>query len=93
MTQQHFNWNLTQESYLNNHTDYSMIVLPYYNKPNIEGLILHLNCVIQCFIDSNIMLPIIIYHIPGRTGLRLSEDTLSQLINSGNLICIFTMVI
>lgn len=54
--------------------DGALIVLPYYNKPTQEGILLHFEK-----IASNISLPIIIYNIPGRTGVNLEIATLQKI--------------
>ncbi|OGB88326.1 4-hydroxy-tetrahydrodipicolinate synthase [candidate division WOR-1 bacterium RIFCSPLOWO2_02_FULL_46_20] len=47
-----------------------MIVVPYYNKPSPEGLYQHYKKV-----AANSSLPIIIYNIPGRTGINMTPET------------------
>ncbi len=42
---------------------------PYYNKPTLTGLIAHYKA-----IAANANLPIILYNVPGRTGLNLTSD-------------------
>lgn len=49
-------------------------VVPYYNKPSQEGLYLHFEA-----IASASPLPIILYNIPGRTGVCMSSDTTLKL--------------
>lgn len=49
-------------------------VVPYYNKPSQEGLYLHFEA-----IASASPLPIILYNIPGRTGVCMSCDTTLKL--------------
>lgn len=51
-----------------------LVVAPYYNRPSQAGLIAHVNA-----IAANTDLPIMLYDIPGRTGLPFSDDTLDQL--------------
>ncbi|PER10578.1 4-hydroxy-tetrahydrodipicolinate synthase [Bacillus cereus] len=59
----------------------SLVVLPYYNKPSQNGIIEHFKILDQ--IGS----PLIIYNIPGRTGVNLEPETLSFLLeNTNNLI-------
>lgn len=53
-----------------------LLVPPYYNKPNQSGLIAHFKAA------AAEGLPIILYNIPGRTGLKLSYARLSDLINN-----------
>lgn len=64
------------EAALKHHPDGVLIVTPYYNKPNPSGLIEHFRRA------GEMGAPIILYHIPGRTGLKLSADTMRQLLQS-----------
>jgi 4-hydroxy-tetrahydrodipicolinate synthase len=57
-------------------SDYAMIVTPYYNKPNQEGLYLYYKEIIK-----NTKLPIIIYNVPSRTGCDIAAETVIQLAN------------
>lgn len=54
--------------------DAILSVVPYYNKPNQEGLFQHFSA-----IASATALPIILYSVPGRTVVDLSVDTISRL--------------
>ncbi len=45
-------------------------VAPYYNKPNQEGIFQHYKA-----LDAATPLPIIMYNVPGRTGMNVSADT------------------
>lgn len=54
--------------------DAMMLVAPYYNKPSQDGLFQHFKAV-----HDAVDLPLVIYNIPGRTGVDISVDTLSQL--------------
>lgn len=45
-------------------------VTPYYNKPTEAGLIAHYKAIAKA-----VNLPIIVYNVPGRTGLNISADT------------------
>lgn len=51
-----------------------LVVTPYYNKPNPNGLIAHYQQV------AALGKPVILYHIPGRTGLKLSGAVLDRLL-------------
>lgn len=53
--------------------DAALVVFPYYNKPNFSGLMAHVKAV--CAEG----LPIVLYHVPGRTGQRLNAKVLEQL--------------
>jgi len=54
-----------------------LVVVPYYNKPTQTGLIKHFQ-----EIAKNTSLPIIIYNIPGRTGINMTVDTTLELIDT-----------
>ncbi|MFA6119624.1 MAG: 4-hydroxy-tetrahydrodipicolinate synthase [Parachlamydiales bacterium] len=50
-----------------------LVVVPYYNKPPIEGLIRHFEEI------AKVGLPIILYHHPGRTGMKISIENFKKL--------------
>ncbi|MDI9349435.1 MAG: 4-hydroxy-tetrahydrodipicolinate synthase [Candidatus Symbiobacter sp.] len=54
--------------------DYLLSVAPYYNKPNQEGLYLHFKA-----IHDECGLPIILYNIPGRSIVDITNPTLARL--------------
>ena len=60
--------------------DAALVVVPYYNKPNQKGMIAHFRKVADY---SN--LPIIIYNIPGRTGVTMEVDTIIELAQHDNI--------
>lgn len=51
-----------------------LINAPYYNRPSQEGVYRHIMAVVEAT-----DLPVIIYDIPGRTGVNISDDTLARL--------------
>lgn len=64
--------------YLNSHDlhDFTAIlsVVPYYNKPSQEGIYQHYKAIAQAS-----TLPIILYNVPGRTGVNMTAQTTLRL--------------
>ena len=56
-------------------------VSPYYNKPTQEGLYQHYKA-----IAAAISLPIILYNIPGRTGVNIEPATVTRLAEIDNIV-------
>jgi 4-hydroxy-tetrahydrodipicolinate synthase len=54
--------------------DAVMVVVPYYNKPTQDGLREHFVAVAAC-----VKCPVVVYNIPGRTGIDLAADTLARI--------------
>lgn len=54
--------------------DAILSVVPYYNKPSQAGLIEHFSAVAEA-----VDLPIILYNIPSRTGIKMDTDTVKTL--------------
>ena len=57
-----------------------LCVTPYYNKTTQKGLIAHYTA-----IADSINIPVIIYNVPGRTGLNVNADTLKTLSKHRNI--------
>jgi 4-hydroxy-tetrahydrodipicolinate synthase len=61
--------------------DGALIVCPYYNRPTQEGLYQHYKAIAE-----EVPLPIVVYNIPGRTGVNLNPDTLARLAKIPNIV-------
>ena len=64
--------------------DGSLQVVPYYNKPPQEGLYQHFRAIAQATPD----LPMMLYNIPGRTGVGLQPETVAHLAEISNIVAI-----
>jgi 4-hydroxy-tetrahydrodipicolinate synthase len=61
--------------------DYSLSVVPYYNKPTQEGLYQHYRA-----IAKSVRLPIVVYSVQGRTGVNVEPATLARLAQIENIV-------
>jgi len=57
-----------------------LTITPYYNKPTQEGLFQHFKAVREA-----ISLPLVLYNVPGRTGINLLPETTARVKALGNL--------
>ena len=57
-----------------------LIVAPYYNKPNAEGIFQHYQALDKCGI------PLFIYNVPGRSVINISDDNLARLSELKNVV-------
>jgi len=55
--------------------DAAMVIVPYYNKPSQHALYKHYKAIADA-----VDIPIIVYNIPGRTGVNLEVKTLARLV-------------
>ena len=53
--------------------DATLQVTPYYNKPTSEGVYQHFKTV------ADVGLPLVIYNVPGRTGINITAETVADL--------------
>ncbi len=60
-----------------------MIVTPYYNKPTQAGILTHFRLVADAT-----DLPVIVYDIPGRTGVEVKYETILRLANHPNILAV-----
>lgn len=61
--------------------DAILVVTPYYNKCNQEGIYRHYK-----LIAENVNIPIIIYNVPSRTGVNVSPETVVKLSKISNIV-------
>ena len=62
--------------------DATLQVTPYYNKPTQEGLRRHFEAV------ADLGKPIVLYNIPGRSGVEIAVPTVAALAKHPNVVCI-----
>lgn len=61
--------------------DYTLSVVPYYNKPSQEGIYQHFKAIAKAT-----SIPMVIYNVPGRTVVSMSNDTILRLAEIPNII-------
>jgi 4-hydroxy-tetrahydrodipicolinate synthase len=61
----------------------AMLVTPYYNKPNQEGLYQHYKTVAE-----SVSIPIIVYNVPSRTGINTTPQLVEKLADIDNIVAI-----
>jgi 4-hydroxy-tetrahydrodipicolinate synthase len=61
--------------------DAALVVTPYYNRPSQEGLYAHYKA-----INDAVQLPVIIYNVPSRTSVDISNETLARLAKLPNMV-------
>lgn len=59
----------------------ALVVAPYYNKPTQEGLYQHFKA-----IHDACDLPIVVYNIPGRSVVNITDDTLARMAQLPNIV-------
>ncbi|WP_163328245.1 4-hydroxy-tetrahydrodipicolinate synthase [Desulfurobacterium thermolithotrophum] len=63
--------------------DGALLITPYYNKPNQEGLYLHFKKIAEA-----VNIPIVLYNVPGRTGVHMLPETVAKLSEIDNIVAI-----
>ena len=59
----------------------SLLVTPYYNKPTQEGLYRHYKAIADA-----VVMPHILYNVPGRTAVDMQPDTVVRLADRANIV-------
>jgi 4-hydroxy-tetrahydrodipicolinate synthase len=61
-----------------------LVVTPYYNKPPQAGIVAHVKTVAAAGED----IPVMVYDIPGRTGVQIAEATYPELVAISNVVAV-----
>jgi 4-hydroxy-tetrahydrodipicolinate synthase len=61
--------------------DALLLVAPYYNRPSQEGLYQHFKAIAE-----SVSIPLILYNVPGRTGVNIDADTTIRLSQIPNIV-------
>ncbi|MBW8814723.1 MAG: 4-hydroxy-tetrahydrodipicolinate synthase [Caulobacterales bacterium] len=61
--------------------DAALVVTPYYNRPSQEGLYAHYKA-----INDAVQLPVLVYNVPGRTSVDISNEVLARLAKLPNIV-------
>jgi len=60
-----------------------LLVNPYYSRPSQDGLYAHFNAIAE-----STPLPVMLYNIPGRTGVNCTPETIARLAKTANIVAV-----
>ena len=63
--------------------DGALVITPYYNKPPQEGLYRHFAAIAE-----ECSIPVVLYNVPGRTGIDLLPETVARLSSIENVVAV-----
>lgn len=63
--------------------DALLVVTPYYNKTTQKGLIAHFTAIADA-----VNIPLVLYNIPGRTGMNIEISTMKELAKHKNIVAV-----
>lgn len=63
--------------------DGALVITPYYNKPTQKGMIEHFG-----ELSSRTDIPLVLYNVPGRTGVKLEPETIAELATYDNIVAV-----
>ncbi len=63
--------------------DAILCITPYYNKPTQEGLYQHFKT-----IATSVDIPVVLYNVPGRTGVNMLPETVERLCDYENIVAV-----
>lgn len=64
--------------------DGALLITPYYNKPTAAGQLAHYRAVAEAAAG----LPIVLYNVPSRTGIKMEPETVAELNKISNVVAI-----
>ncbi len=63
--------------------DGALMITPYYNKPTREGQIAHYKTIAE-----RVDIPIMLYNVPSRTGIKMEPETIAELFQTPNIVSV-----